>query len=108
MRNKVNKIVANAKNQYYLNAFSRFRSNSRKKWQLINELSGNSRPSSKIDSLNVGNLSYESPNQIADQFNNFFNEIALDLDSNLTRTESSPYAHVHENTASFLYSLLLL
>ena len=45
MRNKVNKIVANAKNQYYLNAFSRFRSNSRKKWQLINELSVNSRPS---------------------------------------------------------------
>ena len=71
-------IVNTAKNTYSCNKISENKENSRKTWQLINELRGKSRRAVKPPFLINNERIYER-RVIANEFNKYFNSIASDL-----------------------------
>ena len=103
LRNKVNKIVLLAKENYYRNAFIRFKNDAKKKWQLIHDLCGTKNSKRNITSLRVGNNLVTSDQEIANEFNHFFNNIATDLDSELPLSQDSPDQFVKRNSNSFYF-----
>ena len=105
MRNKVNKIVREAKNKYYLDSFKNFKNNTKKKWDLIHELAGSTSKKNAVSELKVDNMIYSDPSEIADQFNIFFNRIATDLDSQLIYNNKSPLDFVKRNISASQFFL---
>jgi hypothetical protein len=82
-RNKLQKDIRALKNNYYNNLFSKFKGNSKKTWNVIKEITGQSYNSSfnKI-SLEVDNVLLEDPLKVANELNNYFLSIAETLNKN--------------------------
>ena len=98
MRNKVNKIVKQSRDQYYLCEFNKFKSNNSKKWRLIHELSGTYKIKHDISELFINNITYANHLDIANKFNEYFNRIATDLDNCLPTSALNPLDYVARNT----------
>ena len=50
-KNKVNKLVADSKISYFVNKFNSCKQNLKKTWNVINDLTGNKRPTKEIRKL---------------------------------------------------------
>ena len=74
------KHVDIAKAKYHKSYFEKYKSNSRKQWQMINSLLNRKSKSVSIDKLidKNGNVA-NTPSAIADSFNKYFSNIASDL-----------------------------
>ena len=108
MRNKVNRMVKKAKDSYYLNAFNRMRGNARKIWELIHDLSDSKKNRQPVSKLTVENITYADQLDIANKFNEFFTNIATDLDSQLPQTNLSQTSTVNitsQNNSFFLFPI---
>ena len=77
------KHINNAKIKYRKSYFEKYKDDSRKQWQMINELLGRKRKSVSINKLVDcnGNIS-STPSSIANSFNEYFSKIASNLKSN--------------------------
>ena len=80
---KVNASIKKAKENYYKDAFNQSKSNMKKNWKLINALLGSNPKNKNIKKLVVDNHEFVNPSDIANQFNSFFCDIALKLESEL-------------------------
>ena len=75
MRNSVNQNIVRAKENYFTRAFFENKCNSKKTWNIINDLTSKNRKSSHIHEVDLnGNLINDS-NKIADAFNQHFSNI---------------------------------
>ena len=90
------KHAALAKNKYHKKFFEQHKDNSKKQWQMINNLLNRKRKKSETIKLkdDDGNL-INTPNLVADKFNNYFTNIAHNLKMN-TRNNDQP----NQNNAS--------
>ena len=104
-KNKVNKEINLAKNIFYRNVFNRYNKDMRKTWELIRSLTGRSSNHEKIKSLIVNGENITDSECIAEKFNDFFTSIAVNLDSQLTYTEFSPYSYVRCNISNSFFSI---
>ena len=80
-RNNVNNAIKNAKKSYYLNSFTACDGNSRKTWEIINEVTGR-----KSEKAIVNELEFEHKkltDLIAEGFDKFFAEIGPKLSENI-------------------------
>ena len=81
-RNTLNRNIKLAKQSYYINIFTNFKSNTKKIWNTVNQIYKNKR-NSDIKSVKQDNISVTDMNQIADIFNKFYCNIAPKLDNEM-------------------------
>lgn len=93
-RNTLTQAIRLAKRNYYTNFFSEFKNNTKKIWQTINHLKGNTHKSTTINSLKVGNTTLYKPSDIAEAFSNHFSNIAPHLDNQLPKTNTNPNSYL--------------
>ena len=80
MKKFVQKHINKAKNKYYREYFEQYKHDSRKQWSMINNLLNRKQKMANVAKLideNGNNI--KSPKQIAENFNNYFVNIASDI-----------------------------
>ena len=80
-RKKLRILIKSAKNNFYSKKFDKCKGNSKKTWELINELRGKSKTKSKSSFLINGSI-VKDRRIIADEFNKYFTSIAHNLNEN--------------------------
>ena len=84
MKKFVDKHITKAKNKYYSDYFQQHKDSSRKQWEMINALLNRKRKSSSITKIiNANGDVINTPREIAENFNNYFGEIATKLKSEI-------------------------
>ena len=71
------------KKSYYLKSFTPCDGNSRKTWEIINEVTGRKSQKAIINELEFEDKKLTDPTEIADGFNKFFAEIGPKLSENI-------------------------
>ena len=71
-RNVLTQVVRSAKTNYYRQIFMNFKNNTKKIWQTINELKGNSRKRNTTNSLFYDNTLFKHPTDISEAFSKYF------------------------------------
>ena len=87
-RKRLRLLIKSAKNKFYSDRFDQCKGNSKKTWELINELRGKSKTKSKPSFLINGTLVKER-RVIADEFNKYFTSIAFNLNENASKDWNS-------------------
>ena len=75
-RNNVNNAIKNAKKSYYLKSFTACDGNSRKTWEIINEMTVLKSEKAIINKLEFEDKKLTDPTEIAEGFNKFSAEIS--------------------------------
>ena len=70
------------------NGFNEYKVNSRKTWQIINELTSRKSGRESVTSLKVNGVSITNPTMLSNEFNNHFATISLKLASNISTPDS--------------------
>ena len=96
-RNRVNALIRLTKRKYFFNIFSNFKQSTKKQWQAINNLSKSNLKDSKLNNIVHNGKIQTDPKEIADTFNNFFADVALNLDNKLPRTHHDPLNFLRGN-----------
>ena len=82
-RNNANNAIKNAKKSHYLKSFTACDGNSRKTWEIINEVTGRKSEKAIINELEFEDKKLTDPTEIAEGFNKFFAEIGPKLSENI-------------------------
>ena len=82
-RNNVNNAIKIAKKSYYSKSFTACDGNSRKTWEIINEVTGRKSEKAIINELEFEGKKLTDPTEIAEGFNKFFAEIGPKLSENI-------------------------
>ena len=98
-KNRLTATIKSARKQYYNNAFINNRNNTRKTWSLINNMIGKNLNSKSIKSLLVDGVETSD----AEEFNNYFTNIATVLDSNIPPSNLSPLSNMSVNMHNYFY-----
>ena len=101
LKNKVNRIVRNAKTQYYTHTFNSSKRNPRKTWEMLNGLMGQVSPKTHIENIKIDGNMIDSKQEIVDKFIDYFVNVGRKLDLSLSQSNSSPYQFVKPNSKSF-------
>ena len=101
-RNKLNSVIRQAK-QYYLHKVFRDSTNNIKEtWEIIRKLLSGKPSAKSIKSLLVDNVAITDSSCIAESFNEYFVNVADDLERNTPDTDASPTQFIAENLQSSL------
>lgn len=103
-RNILTQVLRSAKTNYYRQIFVNFKNNTKKIWQTINELKGNTRNRNTTNTLFYENTLLKHPSDISKALNNYFSRIASDLDNNLPYSGTNPINYL---TGNYLNSMVL-
>ena len=102
-RNYLTQIIRTAKINHYFQIFTNFRNNTKKIWQAINELKGNTNKVNNTKSLQYNNSILNDPSDISEAFSRYFSTIAPELDSKLPINNIEPKNYLKGN---FLNSMM--
>ena len=105
-RNFVTNQIRSAKKEYFNNKFEKYKDDSKKTWQTINNIlkPGNFNRTNDIKKLIIDGKLYESSDEISDAFNVFFTNIGKNIAESLPN-EGNHHNHLRGNYAnSFFYS----
>ena len=83
-RKRLKVLIKITKNKFYSGKFDQCKGNSKKTWELINNLRGKSKTKSKPSFLINGNIVRER-RVIANEFNKYFTSIAFNLNENASK-----------------------
>lgn len=97
-RNKVNSATRLAKQIYYQNMLNEHKGDSRKTWQIINELSSRNFVETSVKQLNVNEQSVTAPAEIAHEFNRYFATIGPKLASDIPSSDGNSYLNYLTST----------
>ena len=105
-RNFVTNLIRISKKQYFEYKFHQFKNNSRKMWEIINNVIGNRAfKDKKISNLKVGQELITDNKLIADNFNHFFVNIGPNISRNVTGNVSTDHRNYLDN--NYLHSCYL-
>ena len=103
VNNRTKSILKSIKNEYYTNMFTSYRGDFKKTWGLIKSVVGTqSSRSSVLNILHNGNL-VSSDGELANLFNDYFINIAMELKDNLPASEQSPLDYISSPISSSLF-----
>ena len=103
-RNNLTRITRVAKSNHYRQIFCNFKNNTKKIWQTINEIRNNKHSKHNVTTLKLNDTTLDKPMDIAEAFNNYFCNIAPELDSKLPKTDRNP---IHYLKGNYINSMLL-
>ena len=96
-RNRVTALIRKHKEQYFTNLFTRNMNNVKETWKNIKLLCGTN-STKRIETISWNDTKYTSDQEIAEIFNNFFVNIARNIENSLPVTNSSPYSVMIPNS----------
>ena len=88
-RNTLNRLISRAKQSYYMKIFTNFKNNTRTIWNAINQLTNNYKKSS-VHSIDHNNELLTTPQKIAEAFNDYYVNIAPNLDHKIPPSTANP------------------
>ena len=105
----LSKVRRSAKCYHYLKVCEKFRNNTSKLWQVINEISGTlSDKSGIIDHITIDAIEYSQPKQIANKFGKYFGNIGKKFANKIPKSLKSVTTYlkkVRQNRSSLLMNL---
>ena len=102
---KVQKLVTNAKNNFIAKKFEDSKNDMRKTWEVLNKLAGRKVTANEIDELLYKGVTVSNDQDIANNFNDHFCNIAGMLEEKLPRNDLSPtmFANSRNSSSFFLF-----
>ena len=88
-RNKLNKLLRKAQNDYYAEKFRNFKSDVKQTWRLIRCILNNSNQIELYDRIKIGDKTVCDKHKIANEFNKYFINIGADLAKSCSDTGDS-------------------
>lgn len=89
-RNTLSQTIRRAKQSYYFNMLNNFKNDTKKIWMIINQLTNKKHKTTNIDDIIFKNKKLNDPLDIAKAFNEFYANIAPDLDRTLPPSSIDP------------------
>ena len=101
-RNTLQKIILNAKRNYYLNKFESSKYDPKSSWKLINNLL---KPGKKNNEWKIKNENNTITNKqiISDLFNNYVAKVPVELASKIPTVQQNPLSFINPCVNSFVY-----
>ena len=96
-RNSLTNTIKHAKKTYYVSSFDGCRGDIRGTWRLLNDLMVRGRNSSNISSIYVDDAEISDPNEIANNFNSYFINVANRIYDNLPHPVGDPVNNIDAN-----------
>ena len=96
-KNRVKTYIDKSKKLYYQKLFIQNRTNIKNTWKLINDLISNGVDRGKVNRIIWNGTEYNNSTDIASIFNNYFNNIAQNLDDQLPFNNIDPLSFVQIN-----------
>ena len=96
-RNRTHALIKLTKRNYYINLFTSFKNSTKKLWQAINKVSKPSTSTSNISNVINNKKIITDPLQISNAFNDFFVNIAKELESKLPPAINDPLQYLNGN-----------
>ena len=89
-RNCVNAVIRSAKSEYYKNVFRNCSNNIKKSWDIIRKLISKYQDKRHVKSIIVDSNVINSEVEVAEAFNNFFSNVASDLEEKIPPSDNLP------------------
>ena len=102
-RNLYNKITRKAKNHYYNQYFNTRAKNTKKTWEGIRDLLGNSNKKDKIQSLLINGEETDDPKLIASALNKYFSTVAEKLEKQIPETNVPPTSYITSSPTNSMF-----
>ena len=96
-RNALNNNIKQLKQTYYINLFTSFKNDITKMWKIINQLSNKNLKNNNIEHIIHNNTTISRTSDIAELFNKFFINIAIQLNKNLPPPTTDPRSYLPGN-----------
>ena len=93
-KNKIKSLVRKSKIIYYRKLFQLNRSNIAKTWQAIKSLIGSGFSNKQIRLITMNNIEYTDEQDIANIFNNYFSQMAINSDISLPANNLNPKSFI--------------
>lgn len=102
LKKMVDKKLVKKKHKYFYNKFSNCFGDQKKTWQNINNMIRIKYKNNSIQEISVNDEPIKVPQDIADSFNNYFTNVAVELDRNIPPPTISPLQYMEaQNLDSF-------
>ena len=96
LRSRTNNEIKKAKRIYFTNNLDLYKHDIKKTWKLINELdSRNNSKTKNISEVRIGDDVITSPTEMAESFNSYFSNVAVNLAAAINVTGNSPFFLSH-------------
>ena len=89
-RNILNNTIKQAKKIYYITQFTNFKNDTRNIWKIINKLKNNNHKNNDMHHIFYNGNKFTEPSDIAKSFNEYYINIAPNLDENLPPSNINP------------------
>ena len=99
----VEKRIRINKKKYYSNQISKYSDNSKKQWQIINNVISNVRSHVKISKITIGEKTITNSNDISESFNNYFCSIAEKLKNTIPASTQSHINYLPKNHSNTIF-----
>ena len=103
-RNKLTTLIRAAKEKFYAEKLEHHKHNSKQTWKVLNDILGRSNKSKLPNSFYINNVLNSDPKIIANNFNNFFANLGLNLAQNIPPTNLN-FHHYLNNVVPPINSL---
>ena len=103
-KNKLNMLIRKAKRKYFFSKFEQSKNNMKQTWNTINNILGRGRKQSAHNKFkdDIGNV-FINPEDISNQFNDFFGNVGPKLASNIQSTGKSYFEYLKNPINSSMY-----
>ena len=108
MKNRVKLAIRKAKREYLERRFGQYRSDVRKTWCMIRDLLGVVRNKDIIKNIFFNNVEYTDGFEIAQLFNNYFTNVANELEAQIPNSTLDPLSNITRNLSSLELSQVSL
>ena len=102
-KNKVKNLLKKSKNSYYKLLFERNKNDIRNTWRLIKTLANNSTDNKTIKKLLWNNVEYDSDVDKCEIFNDFFSNVAMELDRQLGNSSTNPLDYIPNSISTSFF-----
>jgi len=89
-KNRVSSIIRRVKCKFYCNKFDSVRGDVRETWKIVNSIINSKSGSKSIDEIEVEGRSITDSQDIAEEFNSYFRDVAVNLERDIPRNDGSP------------------
>ena len=107
-KKNLDKTKRSAKQNYYKDQFEISKNNARKTWELIQTVTKKKQKGELSETFNINNKITTNKNEIANGFNNYFNQIGNNLAQNIMAPEKNYKDYMDNTTTSTKFKFQLI
>ena len=102
-KNTLTTVIRNAKIRHYQKAFTNCTNDIKQTWKILKSLMGSGRNSKSVVALDVGGRRVTDDAEIAEEFNNYYSKVAVNLDSAIASGGMNSLHYVNTNVVNSFF-----